>query len=92
MSTPENPEAKDPKQEDKEIEMKAELENALDYMCQQLEQLAVLDVLPNDIQQREFVIDRALDVRSSFMLYLATIICHESTPLGIPGIGFLFCV
>jgi hypothetical protein len=31
-------------------------------MCQQLEQLAILDILPDDLEQREFVINRALDV------------------------------
>ena len=55
-------------------------------MCQQLEQLAILDILPDDLEQREFVINRALDVRSAAMLFLATNIRHDSTFLGIPGI------
>ena len=54
-------------------------------MCQQLEQLAILDDLPDDLEQREFVINRALDVRSASMLYLAINIRHDSTSLGIPG-------
>lgn len=55
-------------------------------MSQQMEQLAVLDVLPEDLEQREFVINRALDVRSATMLFLALNIRHDSTFLGIPGI------
>lgn len=57
----------------------------LDYICQLLEQMAVLEVLPNDLEQREFVINRALDVRSAAMLYLATHIRDEATAFGIPG-------
>jgi hypothetical protein len=55
-------------------------------MCQQLEQLAILDILPDDLEQREFVINRALDVRSATMLFLALNIRHDSTFLGVPGI------
>jgi len=55
-------------------------------MSQQLEQLAILDILPEDLEQREFVVNRALDVRSASMLFLASSIRHESTPFGIPGI------
>jgi hypothetical protein len=54
-------------------------------MCQQLEQLAILDILPDDLEQRDFVITRALDVRSATMLFLAMNIRHDSTFLGIPG-------
>jgi hypothetical protein len=38
------------------------------------------------LEQREFVINRALDVRSATMLFLALNIRHDSTFLGIPGI------
>jgi len=54
-------------------------------MCQQLEQLVILDILPDDLEQRDFVINRALDVRSATMLFLAMNIRHDSTFLGIPG-------
>ena len=54
-------------------------------MSQQLEQLAILDVLPEDLEQRDFVINRAMDVRSACMLYLAICIRHDSTSFGIPG-------
>jgi hypothetical protein len=45
----------------------------------------MVNVLPDDLEQREFVANRALDVRSASMLYLAFIICHDTTPFGIPG-------
>jgi len=61
----------------------------LDYLCQQLEQLAILDIIPEDLEQRDFVINRALDVRSAAMLFLAMNIRHDSTFLGIPGMFFL---
>ena len=50
-----------------------------------MEQLAVLDVLPDDLEQRDFVTHRALDVRSASMVYLAVSIRHRSTRGGIPG-------
>ena len=67
---------------EKEVTRKAEYERTLDYMCQQLEQLEILDNLPSDLEQREAVVNRAMDIRSAFMLYLATHIYHESFPLG----------
>lgn len=54
-------------------------------MCQQLEHLAILNNLPEDLEQRDFIISRALDVRAACMLYLAANIRNESTFLGIPG-------
>jgi hypothetical protein len=70
---------------EREISRKNELEKTLDFMYQQLEQLEILDVLPTDLQQREILINRAMDVRSASMLYLATILRHEATPLGSVG-------
>ena len=52
-----------------------------------MEQLQVLDVLPDDLVQRDFVINRALDMRSASMVYLAVSIRHHSRRGGIPG-GF----
>ena len=61
------------------------MDASLDYISQQLEQLAILDSLPQDLKQREIVINRAMDVRSASMLFLAVNIRHDLTPLGIPG-------
>ena len=68
-----------------ETARKSEFETTLDYMCQQLEQLAIIDSLPEDLGQLECIVNRAMDVRSAFMIYLATHISHETTPLGNLG-------
>jgi hypothetical protein len=54
-------------------------------MYQQLEQLEILDILPDDLEQRCSVINRAMDVRSASMFYLAVNIHHQSIPLGDVG-------
>lgn len=41
--------------------------------------------MPKDLEQRDFVINRALDVRSASMRYLANNISHHSTSFGISG-------
>ena len=45
----------------------------------------MMKVLPGELEQREFVVNRALDVRSGAMIYLAVSIRHDATPLGTPG-------
>ena len=55
-------------------------------MCQQLEQLKVIDSVPKDLEQRDILINRALDVRSACMQYLAVNIRHDATRFGTPGI------
>jgi hypothetical protein len=54
-------------------------------MCQQLEQLDILDSLPDDFAQRESLVNRAMDIRSAFMLYLAAHIQHAVSPFGRIG-------
>jgi len=44
-----------------------------------------MNILPDDLEQRGFVVNRALDVRSASMMYLAVTIRHDATSLGIPG-------
>ena len=62
----------------------------LNFMYQQLEQLEILDILPEDIGQRESVVNCAIDVRSASMIYLAVNIRHQATPLGDVGKSFLY--
>ena len=45
----------------------------------------MMKVLPGELEQREFVVNRALDVRSAAMMYLTVSIRHDATPLGTPG-------
>jgi hypothetical protein len=70
---------------DKEIGRKEELERMLDYLCQQFAHLKLVNVLPDDLEQRDFVVNRALDVRSASITYLAVTIRHDATLLGTPG-------
>jgi hypothetical protein len=50
-----------------------------------MEQLEVASTLPADFEQRETIINRAIDVRSASMLYLAVHIRHDVIPLGTIG-------
>jgi len=54
-------------------------------MYQQLEQLEILDMLPEDLEQHESVVNCAIDVRSASMIYLAVNIRHQATPGGDIG-------
>ena len=45
----------------------------------------MLNVLPEDLEQRDFVVNRALDVRSASMMHLTVMIRHNSTPFGTSG-------
>jgi len=57
----------------------------LNFMYQQLEQLEILDILPEELEQRESVVNCAIDVRSASMIYLAVNIGHQATPGGDIG-------
>jgi len=70
---------------DKEIGRKEELGRTLEHLSHQFAHLEMMKVLPGELEQREFVINRALDVRSAAMMYLAVSIPHDATPLGTPG-------
>jgi len=61
-------------------------------MYQQSQQLAIIEVLPDDIEYTETLTNRALDVRTASMVFLAVHICHNKTPLGTLGIIVLFRV
>lgn len=54
-------------------------------MCQQLEQFKVIDNIPENLEQRDSLLNRALDVRSACMQYLAANIRHNATFLGTTG-------
>ena len=57
----------------------------MEYLCQQFAHLQMVNVLPEDLEQRDFVVNRALDVRSASMMHLAVIIRHDSTQFGTTG-------
>jgi len=54
-------------------------------MVQQLDRLSIVESIPEDIDSA-MVVNRALDVRSACLVYLALNIRHEATPLGTVGI------
>ena len=70
---------------DKEIASKSEITETLDYLCQQLGELNVATILPQDVEQCDVVINRAIDVRTACMRYLASHIHHDATSLGTIG-------
>jgi hypothetical protein len=54
-------------------------------MCQQLGELNVVTILPDDVERRDIVINRAIDVRTACMQFLAVNIHHDATVLGTAG-------
>ena len=61
--------------------------NSLDYLCYQIGQLDI--DLPQDLDYRHVVVNRAMDVRSAVMLFLASHIKHDATVFGTAGIFFI---
>ena len=60
---------------------------------QQLGQLNVATILPDDVERSDVVINRAIDVRTACIQYLAYNICHDATPFGAFGtISHFYCV
>jgi hypothetical protein len=70
---------------EKELRRKEELDQTLEFIAQLLEHLSVARSLPSDIEQRDSVINRAMDVRSACMVYLAINIRHNATAGGAVG-------
>ena len=58
----------------------------LEHLSQQFAHLELVNILPDELEQCEFVINRALDVRSASMMHLAVSLGYASTPFGSPGI------
>lgn len=73
---------------EKEIARKEEISKTLDYMCQQLGQLGVIYNIPEDLEH-QFVINRAIDVRSASMLHVALQINHDGMWFGTVGVNRL---
>jgi len=69
---------------DREVGRREEVEKKLDYISQQLERLKITEQLPENTNvPSDALINRAIDVRSASMLFLAAHIRHESDHLGI---------
>ena len=52
---------------------------AMDYMCQELTDLEVIETLPDDHGVRQQIFDHALEVRSASMIFLASKIAYDET-------------
>jgi hypothetical protein len=70
---------------DRELARKKEVERILDYIYRQLGQLGVINNLPDSGVRPIALMNRALDVKSAAMTYIAVHIIHESNRLGIIG-------
>jgi hypothetical protein len=67
------------------------VEKTVDYICRQLDQLSVLESLPDGHVQPEQLMNRATDILSAVLTYLAVHIRHEPGRFGVVGIqAFLF--
>jgi hypothetical protein len=69
----------------REIARKAEIEEKLDYIARRLNQLKVIAQLPSTISPTDDVVNRAMDVRTASLKYIAVHIRHESQYFGIAG-------
>jgi hypothetical protein len=75
----------DDKIAEQESTRKETLRRELEHMWQILGQLEVIKSLPDDVEHTSLT-NRAIDVRSAMMLYLAVEIEHSDNPLGIVGV------
>jgi hypothetical protein len=59
----------------------------MDYICQQFGHLKIVKSVPSDIRQDDRIrlANRAMDVRSACILYLAAQLKHDKAWLGIIG-------
>ena len=54
-------------------------------MSQVMNDLQIVENIPENLEQRESVINRAIDITSACMVYLAEHLCHDMVPLGDLG-------
>jgi hypothetical protein len=76
----------------REIARKAEIEEKLDYIARRLNQLKVISQLPETIMPADDLVNRAMDVRTASLNYIAVHIRHESQYFGIAGTCILLRV
>jgi hypothetical protein len=60
---------------------------SMDYICQQFGHLKIVKSVPSDIRQDDRIrlANRAMDVRSACIVYLAAQLKHDKAWLGIVG-------
>jgi len=58
----------------------------LDYICSQLANLDVVEEVPENLPHRDRLVNRAVDVRSASMLYIAIQLKHDQNSFGLAGL------
>ena len=70
---------------DREIGRREMVEKTVDYICRQLSRLKVIEGLPDAKIESETLINRATDVLSGALTYLAVYITREPGVFGVLG-------
>jgi len=70
---------------DGEIARRRDVEKALEFIHRQLQQLEVINELPDTDVRPIALINRAVDVESAVMTFIAVHIRHEGNRLGLIG-------
>lgn len=70
---------------DCEIARRRDVENALEFIQHQLQRLEVINELPESEVRPTTLINRAMDVESAVLTFIAVHIRHESNRLGLIG-------
>jgi hypothetical protein len=73
------------KMAEREIKRKEEIEKTLDYIYRQLGQLTGIQSLPDSVVPPQALINRATDVKSAVLVYVAVHIRYEGIRCGIIG-------
>ena len=71
---------------DREVGRQEMVEKTMDYICRQLGRLEVIEGLPDAKIESETLINRATDVLSGALTYLAVHISREPGVFGVLGI------
>ena len=64
---------------------KKTVQNKVEYICRQLTQLKIVEDLPDADVPTETLVNRATDVLSASIIYLAVHIQHEPGQFGVIG-------
>jgi hypothetical protein len=70
---------------DCEIARRRDVEKALEFIHYQLQQLEVINELPDSEVRPTALINRAMDVKSAVLTFIAVHIRHEGNRLGLIG-------
>lgn len=75
---------------DREVQRRAETEKKIDYISRQLGRLEIITQLPDADFRTDELVNRAVDVLSASLNYIAVNVRYESSRLGTFGMRPLF--